>query len=213
MLVSPALHRGDETSLVYQISRQTLWLNGDGVDINFDTANIEAPTIPERLSQLSESVGHMFHRKVDGRGQTLLTDAGELPASMVDMSLIAMPVFPEERVAVGEVWETISTLGISPTEQMLVSRRYSLDSVNDGIAVATYELATSGFGLEGTEDVEGATQPLAREELTVSIVGTGRFLFDLQRGLLVSLSETTQLDGMMNGLPLSVSAERVVVIE
>ena len=213
MLVSPTLSRGGDTSLGHQISRQTLWINGDGVEVNFDTASIDAPTIPVRLSQLSESVGHRFHLEVDGRGQSSLTDDGDLPASIVEMSLIALPVLPEERVGIGDVWETVSTVRLSPTEQMLVSRRYYLSSVNDGVAVATYELATSGFAIVGTEQIEGAPQRLARGELRVTMEGAGRFLFDLQRGRLMSLSESTRLEGSMNGLPMTVSTDWAVVIE
>jgi hypothetical protein len=132
---------------------------------------------------------------------------------MVEMSLLAMPLFPEDRVAVGEVWESISEVSISATDKMVVSRRYSLESVTDGIAIATYDVATAALESGGERPVAGTLLDSTDDGAPVSLVGTGRFLFDLQRGVLVSLSESTHLEGAMNGLPLSVSTEWDVVIE
>jgi hypothetical protein len=213
MLMSPTSDLGDGTTLVYQILKQTLRLNGEGVAVAFDTDNIETAITRGRLSQLSESVGHTFHRRVDDRGQVIFRDDNGVPASMVEMSLLTMPIFPEERLAIGDSWEAFSAVEINSNDQLLVWRRYSLESVIDGVAAATYDVGTTAFELEIETDMESTSLDAEHEQQVVSLVGTGRLMFDLQRGLLVNLSESTQLEGTLNGLPLSVSTDWEVVIE
>ena len=213
MLMSPTSDLGDGTSLIYQISRHTLRLNGEGVSLAFDTDNIETATTRDRLSQLSESVGQTFHRIVDDRGQIIFRYDEGVASSMVEMSLLAMPIFPEERLAIGESWEALSAVEINSNDQLSIWRRYSLVSVIDGMAVATYDVGTTAFDSESVAGIERTSLDSGHEQHVVSLAGTGRFMFDLQRGLLVNLSESTQLEGTLNGLPLSVSTDWEVVIE
>jgi|GEM_PF-6178944 len=199
--------------LLFEVSRQTSQLNGPGVDVSFDSSNLDTVTTGERFVELSETIGETFSRSVDDRGQTLSVEVGSVPDSAVEMSSLAMPVFPEDRVAIGESWEVVSSLKLDPENELSLSRQYTLESVTDGSAIVTYVVTIASY-VSGV-DLSDVSEPAENvvDELSFQITGGGRFQFDLQQGWLVSLSESTVVEGTMNGLPLTISTEWDVVVE
>ncbi|HAA50057.1 MAG TPA: hypothetical protein DCE43_10070 [Planctomycetaceae bacterium] len=121
---------------------------------------------------------------------------------------------PGEAVKVGEEWKYTTVMNLEAGQKISVTRQYTYAGTTKKGPNTLHRITTKSLGAKLTQDPpEGSPTKITKSQIKVE-KGTGEILVDLERGLVVSDSDSTRMTGPLtlevNGMSLDATLDLTI---